>query len=136
MNTFPELHVAAGVVINNDKQFLIGRKKIGSSNAGFWEFPGGKIESTETPSQALLRELQEELGIQVEILKEIGLFTTFLPDKMLVLHGFLCLTTDPIVQSSDHDLLCWCALSESSKYLFTQADLPILSALAFENALI
>ncbi|WP_269530935.1 Nudix family hydrolase [Chitinimonas sp. BJYL2] len=58
-------HVAAGVLVRPDGQFLLGSRPEGKAYAGWWEFPGGKIESGETPRQALDRELHEEMGISV-----------------------------------------------------------------------
>ncbi len=58
--------VAAGVIIEHDR-VLVTQRKAGGHLAGMWEFPGGKVEPGEDPKQALRRELQEELGIDVEV---------------------------------------------------------------------
>jgi len=58
-------HVAAGILIRADGQFLLGSRPAGKPYAGWWEFPGGKIEAGETPYEALVRELHEEMGIAV-----------------------------------------------------------------------
>jgi len=60
-----EIRVAAGIIINETGEVLISQRRPGSHEAGAWEFPGGKIEAHEEPAQALVRELQEELGIDV-----------------------------------------------------------------------
>ncbi len=59
------LHVAVGVLRRRDRRILIQQRAPGKTCAGQWEFPGGKVESGETPPQALQRELKEELGIAV-----------------------------------------------------------------------
>ncbi|WP_374353296.1 Nudix family hydrolase [Chitinimonas sp.] len=59
-------HVAAGILIRADGQFLLGSRPQGKPYAGWWEFPGGKLEQGETPRQALDRELHEEMGIVVQ----------------------------------------------------------------------
>ncbi len=56
--------VAAGIIWQDDR-FLASERPEGSSHEGFWEFPGGKLEENETPSDALAREILEELGITV-----------------------------------------------------------------------
>ena len=57
--------VAVGVLIDAQGRFLLTSRPVGKVYAGFWEFPGGKLEATETVEQALRRELQEELGITI-----------------------------------------------------------------------
>jgi 8-oxo-dGTP diphosphatase len=58
---------AVGVIVHADGRVLLAERPAGKPWAGYWEFPGGKIEANETPQQALLRELQEELGISVTL---------------------------------------------------------------------
>ena len=59
--------VAAAVIVRPDGSFLLGRRPPGGFYAGYWEFPGGKVEAGEMPRDALIRELDEELGIRVEL---------------------------------------------------------------------
>jgi 8-oxo-dGTP diphosphatase len=59
------VEVAAAVICRADGQFLLAQRPQGRPYPGYWEFPGGKIEAGETPARALVRELQEELGMQV-----------------------------------------------------------------------
>jgi len=58
-------HVAAGILIRPDGQFLLGSRPEGKPYAGWWEFPGGKLEAGETAAEALARELHEEMGVTV-----------------------------------------------------------------------
>ena len=60
------VQVAVGVLIRSDDSFLLTSRPEGKSYAGYWEFPGGKLEVGETIAQALKRELQEEIGITIE----------------------------------------------------------------------
>jgi 8-oxo-dGTP diphosphatase len=60
------VQVAVGVLIRSDDSFLLTSRPEGKAYAGFWEFPGGKLEAGETVAQALKRELQEEIGITME----------------------------------------------------------------------
>jgi 8-oxo-dGTP diphosphatase len=61
----PIVLVAAVALIDADNRVLIAERPAGKSMAGLWEFPGGKVEPGETPEQALVREIREELGIEV-----------------------------------------------------------------------
>lgn len=60
------LRVVAGALIEADGRVLMHRRRIGSVHGGLWEFPGGKIELGENPDEALIRELEEELGVRVD----------------------------------------------------------------------
>lgn len=57
------MHVAVGIILDQNKKILIAERPFNKSKAGFWEFPGGKVEIGETVLEALKRELQEEVGI-------------------------------------------------------------------------
>jgi 8-oxo-dGTP diphosphatase len=61
----PVTEVAAGILLDSQQHFLMGQRPVGKPYAGYWEFPGGKVEAGETLFQALQRELQEELGITI-----------------------------------------------------------------------
>ncbi len=65
MNTPPEIRVAVGVIRRADGRVLLAQRPAGKAMAGYWEFPGGKIEPGETPRDALARELHEELFIDI-----------------------------------------------------------------------
>jgi len=64
--TAGRIEVAAAVILRDDGRFLLGQRPAGKVYAGYWEFPGGKIEAGEAPLPALKRELHEELGIEIE----------------------------------------------------------------------
>ncbi len=61
----PVTEVAAGILLDAQERFLMGQRPVGKPYAGYWEFPGGKVEVGETLFQTLQRELQEELGIVI-----------------------------------------------------------------------
>jgi mutator protein MutT len=65
------INVAVGIIVKNNKVFA-ARRKPGLHLAGFWEFPGGKIEQNESPEQCLERELREEFGIETQVTHYIG----------------------------------------------------------------
>ena len=61
-----QVAVAAAVITRPDGSFLLGQRGADTAYSGYWEFPGGKVEAGETPREALVRELSEELGIVAE----------------------------------------------------------------------
>jgi 8-oxo-dGTP diphosphatase len=63
--------VAAGILIDSENRYLLGQRPAGKPYAGYWEVPGGKVEKDETVFQALQRELQEELGINIRSSEEL-----------------------------------------------------------------
>jgi 8-oxo-dGTP diphosphatase len=62
----PVTEVAVGILVREDGSYLLGQRPEGKPYAGYWEFPGGKVEKSETIFQALYRELEEELGIKIQ----------------------------------------------------------------------
>lgn len=84
--------VAAAVLVDQQGHVLVQRRPNGSSHAGLWEFPGGKLEAGESPEAALVRELHEELGILVDraCLAPACFASESVGDRHLVLLVFLC----------------------------------------------
>lgn len=80
-----ELHVVAGVIFDGSR-ILACQRPEGKSLAGFWEFPGGKVEPGESLAGALRRELIEELDLAVTVLDEMYRLEVVQSDKVLVLH--------------------------------------------------
>jgi len=84
--TRPITEVAVGIIISSDDDYLLANRPIGKPYEGYWEFPGGKIESGETIHQALVRELEEELGIKVLESTAIGTIEHDYPHAYVRLH--------------------------------------------------
>ncbi|MCF2874308.1 MULTISPECIES: (deoxy)nucleoside triphosphate pyrophosphohydrolase [unclassified Tenacibaculum] len=116
------LEVVCGIIYQNDKIF-IARKKKGKSLAGYWEFPGGKIEQNENPKKALIRELKEELGMLVSVENQVGEHLYQYPDKMIKLIAYSCNFIEATFNLTDHDTYEWVTIEELSNYQIAQADL-------------
>jgi len=82
----PVTEVAAGVLLDSEGRYLLGQRPAGKPYAGYWEVPGGKIESGETVFQALRRELQEELGIDIQSSEELTVLEHDYPHAYVRLH--------------------------------------------------
>jgi len=74
-----ELLVSAAVLILKDGRVLLARRAPGRTHGGLWEFPGGKVESRETPEESLVRELREELSLEVEVMEPLARVGGHLP---------------------------------------------------------
>ena len=88
MSLAKPLSVVAGLIVKRGR-FLLARRPPHKARGGLWEFPGGKIEPGESASQALLRELQEELGVKAQILRPLGEIFHQYPDLAIKLKGYL-----------------------------------------------
>lgn len=85
------IDIAVGAIVNAEGLIFITRRQKGSHLAGFWEFPGGKVETTkgESAEQALSRELLEEVGIHVDEPELLRVLEYDYPDRNLTLHFFI-----------------------------------------------
>lgn len=92
-----------GIVIYQGKILILKRVKPSSDGLGFWELPGGGLEYGETPHEALKRELREETGLGIKILKPVYTFTAIRPNYQTVGIGFLCVpTNNHVIISHEH----------------------------------
>ncbi|WON77696.1 8-oxo-dGTP diphosphatase MutT [Serratia sp. UGAL515B_01] len=83
------LNIAVGIIRNSQQEIFITRRAVDSHMAGFWEFPGGKIELGETPEQALRRELTEETGIVAHHVQLLEILEHRFSDRVVTLHFYL-----------------------------------------------
>jgi 8-oxo-dGTP diphosphatase len=120
------VQVVAGIIYKSPMHFLIARKKIHKPHGGLWEFPGGKIEQHESVENALLREIREELSIDVCIENKLVDFQ-FEDHNRLHFHCFECSTKNSSPILIDHDSFAWITLDELQNYSLAPADVKIAS---------
>ena len=125
----PRIDVAAGVLLDREGNVLITRRPEGADLAGWWEFPGGKIEIGESPLQGLIRELDEELGIVVHAVAALVTYEFEYPERVVNLHALQ--VTDYTGQPSGKEgqPLQWAPISELMSRGLLPADEPIVAAL-------
>ena len=119
--------VAACALVDIDGRVLIARRPPGKNLAGLWEFPGGKVEVGETPEACLIRELDEELGIQVThaCLAPFVFASHAYEDFHLLMPLFLCRRWQGLAEAREHDALAWVRPEAMDAYPMPPADRPL-----------
>lgn len=129
------MRVAVGLIRDLQGRFLITQRPPGSSHAGFWEFPGGKLEAGEEASQALARELFEEIGLQINKPQFLGEVVHHYADRVVELQVFLIedYQGEPVCKEGQTGM-CWLDLRDLVKYWFPAANQAIVELyLAYSN---
>lgn len=126
------LLVAAAALLDGQGRVLVQRRPAGKAMAGLWEFPGGKLEPGETPEAALVRELREELGIDVPeaALRPACFAGAPLGDRRLLLLLYMVerWTGEPVALEAD--ALAWVSTAELRSLPMPPADEPLIAPLA------
>ncbi len=123
------IHVVAGVITDARGRILLNRRTENRDMPGLWEFPGGKREAGETSEQALARELQEELGIEVEIGDWIMDVPQLYPDKHLRLEVRHVRSWKGTPRGREGQAIAWVPADRLGRYSMPPADLPVVAAL-------
>ncbi len=125
------LLVAAAALIDTDGRVLICQRPEGKQLAGLWEFPGGKLEPGETPEACLIRELDEELGIQVkaDCLAPFVFASHGYDGFHLLMPLYLCRRWEGFVQRREHAALAWVKPQALKDYPMPPADAPLCAYL-------
>jgi 8-oxo-dGTP diphosphatase len=123
--------VSAVALIDVDGRILLTQRPEGKSMAGLWEFPGGKVEPGETPEVALIRELQEELGINTwaSCLAPLTFASHSYPEFHLLMPLFACRKWEGIVQGREGQALKWVRAADLRSYPMPPADIPLIPIL-------
>ncbi len=124
----PILLVSAVALIDPDNRVLIAQRPEGKSMAGFWEFPGGKVQTGETPEAALRRELDEELGIKVceTCLAPFTFASHGYEDFHLLMPLFICRNWDGEPAGQENQRLAWVRANALKNYPMPEADIPLI----------
>ena len=124
------MNIALALILHaTNGTLLIARRKDGVHKAGFWEFPGGKCEDGETPADCAIRETREETGLEVAILEAWPSIAYEYPERMVILHPFLCQARAGNAQPRESKQLAWVQPQQLDAYCFPEANAPILERL-------
>lgn len=123
--------VSAAALIDVDGRVLLAQRPEGKSMAGLWEFPGGKVETGETPEAALIRELHEELGIETwqSCLAPLTFASHSYDDFHLLMPVFACRKWDGTPMSREGQALAWVRPQKLRDYPMPPADVPLVAVL-------
>jgi 8-oxo-dGTP diphosphatase len=123
--------VVAVALVDADDRVLIARRPEGKQLAGLWEFPGGKLEPGERPEEALIRELREELGIEVKLacLAPLTFASHAYDDFHLLMPLYICRKWEGFVQPREGQALKWVHPKALRDFPMPPADMPLLAHL-------
>ena len=124
--------VVAAALYNAKGEILLARRPEGKAMAGLWEFPGGKVEPGETPEQALVRELHEELSILVDEtdLEPLSFASHDYPNFHLLMPLYRCLVWTGDVNPREGQSFAWVMPSALHAYPAPAADIPLFNLLS------
>ncbi|WP_332691067.1 (deoxy)nucleoside triphosphate pyrophosphohydrolase [Devosia sp.] len=125
------LLVVACALVDVDRRVLIAQRPEGKSLAGLWEFPGGKVESGESPEAALIRELEEELGISTKTacLAPVTFASHSYENFHLLMPLYACRKWQGVPEPREHTALKWVRPQQLRNYPMPPADEPLIAAL-------
>ena len=120
--------VAAAALVDGDGRVLIAQRPAGKPMAGLWEFPGGKVEPGERPEETVIRELAEELGIDVSeaCLAPLTFASHAYDDFHLLMPLYICRRWEGVVVAREHKALAWVRANKLRDYVMPPADAPLI----------
>ncbi len=128
----PVLLVAACALVDADNRVLISQRPEGKALAGLWEFPGGKVEASETPEAALIRELREELGVVAKkpCLAPLTFASHAYEHFHLLMPLYVCRRYEGIARPLEGQIIKWVRTRDLRDYAMPPADEPLIPFLA------
>ncbi len=126
------LFVAAAALVDQNDRILVQKRPAGKPMAGLWEFPGGKVEAGETPESALVRELHEELCIDVDArnVEPVAFASEAIATKHLILLLYVCRHWIGSVESPEALEMQWLPLDGIQELAMPPADGPLVDKLS------
>ena len=123
------IHVAVAVIVNENNEVCISLRHKDTHQGGLWEFPGGKVEQHETPEQALVREIREELNLDIRQSRPLIQITHNYADKTVCLHVYKILSYQGQAVGLEGQQLKWLSVSQLAAYDFPEANTAIIKLL-------
>lgn len=123
------IHVAVGIIVDAHGRILLAKRPAHLHQGGKWEFPGGKVEQDETVTQALIRELKEEVALNVHASQPFMALSYDYPDKQVLLDIHTVSDFSGTAQRLEGQQIAWVDKTELCHYDFPDANKPILTQL-------
>ena len=123
------IEVTAAIICKDGKLLICQRPK-GKNCEFLWEFPGGKIEPGETGEECIVREIQEELGVTLRVLRKLTDVVYEYPDRTVHLHFYVTEIEQGKLTRKEHNAFAWIATEDIPSYQFCPADEKMLRKLA------
>ena len=115
------IDVTCALIIRNQK-ILVAQNSMASDQAGKWEFPGGKIKPNETPKKCIIREISEELELEISVLNKLQEAVFDYGNKIIRLIPFVCRIENGKIKLNDHQAVEWVTVDELETIDFAAAD--------------
>ena len=123
------IHVVVGIMINPEGEVLVAERQMQKFQGGRWEFPGGKVEKDETPLAALQRELDEEIGVEVQQARPLQQLRNTYPDKEILLDVWKVTEYNGEPLGKEGQKIRWVHLDELFSIEIPDANIPIVKML-------
>jgi len=124
------IEVAAVVLFQDDKVLCVQRPRHTKEYKSFkWEFPGGKVEVGESREEALVREIREELAVDIEVSEFLMTVEHTYPDFHLTMHVFKCALQSGEIVLNEHVDMKWLSIEELGSLDWAAADVPVVKSL-------
>ena len=120
------INVVAAVIKDENEKILITQRNLKKAQGGLWEFPGGKIEPNETRENAIVREIKEELDIDIEVKSYLSEKVFNYPEKDINLIALECKKINGEIRLLEHEDYKWVSKNELDNFEFAPADLFII----------
>lgn len=127
------IDVVAAIIRNKENKILIAQRNLKKSQGGLWEFPGGKIELNETKEEAIVREIKEELNMDIKCDEYFDEKIYEYPDKIIRLIVLKCSMIGNTYEVLEHEQIAWITKEEFNNYLFAPADIYFINKILDES---
>lgn len=114
-------------ILEQHNRVLVTQRSPEMTQPLLWEFPGGKLEAGENEMECLIREVKEELNLEIEPLTRLTPSEHTYPDTKVLLIPYICAYVRGVIQLAEHRSYQWAELSDLTRYNWCEADLPILA---------